>query len=305
MKNILGSFLLLLLIGCATFEANKKNTKPTVFTGIDEQTTNIFLIGDAGQLENNNTPKALLAMQKNFSSADKNDILFFLGDNIYPKGYPNKKNNNQKAAKKALKSQIDVAKTFPGKVYFVPGNHDWYSGLKGLKNQEKMVEKHLGKNSFLPENGCAIEKVNLNDDIVLLIVDSHWYITNWDKHPTINNDCAIKTRELFLNEFRSEIKKARGKTTLVITHHPMFSNGSHNGQYTLKSHMTPLPILGSLKNIIRTTSGASNTDMSNWFYNDLRKNLIAASQQNENVIFLSGHEHNLQYIKIVFNKTII
>src|SRR5690606_29673722 len=119
---------------------------------------------------------------------------------------------------------LDVAKTFPGKVIFIPGNHDWYSGLKGLKRQEKFVEDVLGKNTFQPENGCAIEKVNISPDIVLLIVDSQWYITNWDNHPTINDDCDIKTRDQFLDEFSSEIKKARGKTTLVAIHHPMFSN---------------------------------------------------------------------------------
>src|SRR5690606_21534375 len=42
--------------------------------------------------------------------------------------------------------------------------------------------------------------------------------------------------------------------------------------------------------------GISNADLSNQFYNDLRKNLVAAAQFNENVIFLSGHEHNLQFI---------
>ncbi len=47
--------------------------------------------------------------------------------------------------------QTDIGKKFPGKTIFIPGNHDWYSGLKGLKKQEKLVEKALGKNTFLPE----------------------------------------------------------------------------------------------------------------------------------------------------------
>ena len=159
------------------------------------------------------------------------------------------------------------------------------------------MEATLGKNTFIPENGCPIKKIKINEDIVLIVVDSQWYITDWDKHPSINNNCDIKTRAQFLDEFRGEIKKNRGKTTLVVTHHPMYSNGSHNGNYTFKSHLKPLPIIGSAKNILRTTSGANNTDMSNRFYNDLRENLIAASQQNDNVIFISGHEHNLQFIQ--------
>ena len=144
-------------------------------------------------------------------------------------------------------------KNFKGNTVFIPGNHDWYSGLKGLKKQEKFIEDALGKNTFLPENGCPIKKVSISDDIVLLIVNSHWYITDWDKLPTINDDCEIKTREDFLNELSSEIKKARGKTTLIALHHPMFNNGSHGGQYSFNSHMKPFPVIGTLKNIIRMT----------------------------------------------------
>jgi len=289
----------LMMAGCATYKPYNANLNGKELKNINKETTNIFLIGDAGMPHEDGTaPKALGKLQSQFHKADKNDLLLFLGDNIYPKGIPLKGKKNIQKAEKALNFQLEVAKTFPGSVYFIPGNHDWYSGLKGLKLQEKMVEAALGKNTFQPENGCPIEKVKLNDDTVLLIVDSHWYITNWNNHPTMNDDCDIKTREDFLEEFRSEIKKARGKITLVAIHHPMFTNGPHNGRYDVKEHMKPVPVLGTIKNAIRSTSGIVNADLSNQFYNELRKNLVAAAQQNENVIFLSGHEHSLQYLEV-------
>lgn len=297
MNKIQFLLFFLILTNCATYESNQKAWPSNDITNIDKETTNFFLIGDAGQLNENNTSNTLLAMKEKFSLADSKDVLLFLGDNIYPKGIPTKKNNEQKEAIKILNSQLKIANKFPGKVYFIPGNHDWYNGLSGLKQQEELVEKSLGKNSFIPQNGCPIEKINISEEIVLLVIDSQWFITDWDKHPSINNHCNIKTRDQFLAEFRSQIKKARGKTTLVVTHHPMYSNGSHNGNYTFSSHLKPLPILGSIKNIVRTNSGINNTDMSNRYYNDLRKNIIAASQQNNNVVFISGHEHNLQFIQ--------
>ncbi|WP_225035226.1 metallophosphoesterase [Winogradskyella sp. SM1960] len=287
-----------LMSGCATYKPYNVNSNYDELKGIDNKTTNVFLIGDVGKPEaDGSAPKSLLKLQRQFGNADKNDVLLFLGDNIYPKGIPLKNDKAIKDAEHALNLQLEAAKTFPGHVYFLPGNHDWYSGLKGLKRQEKMVEDALGKNTFQPENGCPIEKINLSDDIVMLMVDSHWYITNWNNHPTINDDCEIKSRADFLDEFRSEIKKARGKTTLVAIHHPMYSNGPHNGRYGVKENMKPLPILGTIKNILRTSTGIVNADLSNQFYNDLRKNLVVAAQQNDNVIFLSGHEHNLQYLE--------
>lgn len=287
-----------LLHGCATYKSNQEPLTTNVLSGIDGETLNLFLIGDAGKPEaDGSAPKALVAMQEQFAKADANDVLLLLGDNIYPEGFPAVGKKGHEEAKNALLRQIEIAKTFPGRVYFIPGNHDWYSGLAGLRLQEELVRSDLGKKAFQPRKGCALEKIDLDDDVVMLVVDSQWYITNWNRYPTINDDCEIKTREDFLEEFRSEIKKARGKTTLVAIHHPMYSSGPHAGRYDFRSHLLPLPVLGTIKNGLRTTSGIVNADMSNTFYNDLRKNLIAAAQQNDNVIFLSGHEHILGYFE--------
>jgi len=92
------------------------------------------------------------------------------------------------------------------------------------------------------------------------------------------------------------VKKARGKTTIVALHHPMFSNGPYGGQYSFAQHMTPLPILGTLKNVIRKTSGVSSTDVQHKRYDELKDRIITLSQENDKVIFVSGHEHSLQYL---------
>ena len=93
-------------------------------------------------------------------NASSNSTAIFLGDNIYPIGFTNKKGDKE-LAEHRLKVQTDAVKDFDGETIFIPGNHDWYSGLKGLKRQEKFVEDALGKNTFLPENGCPIQKVNI------------------------------------------------------------------------------------------------------------------------------------------------
>ena len=48
----------------------------------------VYLIGDAG--EPKNPDKNLQLLSEKFSSASENDLLIFLGDNLYPKVLPSK-----------------------------------------------------------------------------------------------------------------------------------------------------------------------------------------------------------------------
>ena len=292
------SFILsvLLIHSCATYKAQYDEDQIQKEAPQKEVRHTFYLLGDAGNSELGDKSKGIKAFTAELQKADKNSTAIFLGDNVYEHGIPEESSGEYALAKHRLQAQIDAVKDFKGETIFIPGNHDWYSGVKGLKRQEKIVEDALGKNTFLPENGCPIDKVHVSDDIELILIDTHWYIANWDKHPTINDDCDIKTRADFLDEFNSLIKKARGKTTIVALHHPMYTNGSHGGQFTFGSHMSPLPILGTLKNIIRKTSGVANVDLQNPRYNDLKKRIVTLAQENEKVIFVSGHEHSLQYI---------
>lgn len=262
-----------------------------------------YLIGDAGNSDLNKKDSALVYLEEVIKNAKKNSTLIFLGDNVYEKGIPRKKRRKKKKktrkkyklAKHRLEVQYDLGKKFPGNTIFIPGNHDWYSGLDGLERQEDLVEDALGKNTFEPENGCPLKKIEINEDINVIVVDSHWFVTNWNKHPGINDKCEIKTRQKFFDEFEGMVKKSQGKTTLVAIHHPMFTNGPHGGYYSFKSHMKPAPILGSALNILRKTSGVTNTDQQNEKYNELKSRLVTIAQENKRILFVSGHEHSLQY----------
>jgi predicted phosphodiesterase len=297
-KKLFFLFTLLLLSACATFKmqiADNQFFEPKESTAEIEHT--FYLIGDAGNSTLTKDSPALKYLKKKTKNVSKNSTLIFLGDNVYETGIPKKKKSKKyNLAKRRLEAQTNVAKKFNGNSIFIPGNHDWYHGLDGLKREEELVEKALGKKSFFPQNGCPIESVDISKNIVLIIIDTHWYLTNWDNHPTINDNCEIKTRTKFFDEFEDLIKKARGKTTIIAMHHPMFTNGSHGGKYSFASHLNPLPILGSLKNLIRQTSGLSNTDVQNKKYNALKKRIVTLAQENDKTIFVSGHDHNLQYI---------
>lgn len=305
-NQFLTAICVLLLSACATQkpqyrnEADKQNTFP------DKDIENTFyLVGDAGLSPLNGKSEVLTAFEKYISNNQhKNDYILFLGDNIYPSGLPTEEHKDRKAAEHSLNMQIESVKNFKGKTIFIPGNHDWYAnGLEGLKAQEKYIEKALGKNTFLPENGCPIESIDVNDNIQLIIVDSQWYLEDWNKHPTINDDCEIKTHSHFFDEIKGEIKKVQNKTVVFAIHHPLFTNGTHGGQFSADKHLfpfqsnLPLPIFASFITQIRSQGGVSSQDRYNEKYNDLMTRIKTLAMGNENIIFVSGHEHGLQYIE--------
>lgn len=263
-----------------------------------------YLIGDAGNAKTGEQLNHFKLLKEELKNATKNTTVLFLGDNLYEKGMPKKNDSERALAEHRLNAQIDLVKNFKGSPIFIPGNHDYYNnGVQGLEREANYITKKLkDKNSFLPKDGCPITMLDVTDEVSLIIIDSQWYLENWDKNPTMNTNCEIKTREQFFYEYERLIKKNTQKTTLVAIHHPMFSYGSHAGFYSLKAQLyptggsIPLPIIGSLLNVLRKTSGISPQDMMNPYYQDLRKRILTISQKQEDIIFVSGHEHNLQFI---------
>lgn len=293
--------------GCATYKAKYAEVTSQKLVDSNKEVSHTFyLIGDAGLSPIGGMNEALKAFKAKLDVADKNSTAIFLGDNIYPAGLPDKKDSTKafKEAKNHLDAQLKTLQNYEGRKVFIPGNHDWYNqGLKGLKRQEKYIEDALNsKEVFFPENGCPIEKIDISEDIVVIALDTEWYLVNWDRHPTINDDCEIKDRGRFFEEIESLIKKNSGKTTIIAMHHPMFTYGPHGGQFSFKKNIypkgstVPLPGIGSFVNLLRRTTGASIEDQSNKRYNQLKNRLVTLSQYSEKVIFTSGHEHTLQYI---------
>ena len=300
-------FLLLLAGSCATYVPKYKNpvTAQEVPDTPDVSHT-FYLIGDAGLSPPDSINRVLLRLRDRLQQASENSTVVFLGDNIYPYGMPGPKKSPQayEEAKSNLDAQLKILENFKGQPVFIPGNHDWYSnGLKGLKRQEKYVEDYLDqKDVFLPENGCPLAQKQIAEDILLITIDSKWYLSNWDRRPSINDDCEIKNRDKFWAELEGEIKKNADKTILLAIHHPMFTYGEHGGQFSFRqqfypsSRIGPLPGLGSLINLFRKTSGASSEDLFNKRYQEMQKRLLTLAAFGERVLITSGHEHTLQYI---------
>lgn len=300
-------FLVLIFYSCATrheqFGSKIQEAMKDRFDDPNTESHTFFLIGDAGNSDKENSKKLLEVFEKRLKKADSASTMIFLGDNIYPNGMPKKGDKDRSVAEQKLSGQLELSKDFKGKTIFIPGNHDWRNGVEGLREQEKFVNEYLKKKkSFLPKKGCGIDHIDINDNISMIVIDSEWYLEKWDKHPTINEDCDIKTRELFFDELESEINKNQKKTTIIAIHHPLMSNGTHGGQFSLEKQLfpleskIPLPVIGTLINVLRKTSGISPQDLQNKKYNAFLKRVKTLIQDKSNVVVVSGHDHNLQYI---------
>nr|WP_315200321.1 metallophosphoesterase [uncultured Flavobacterium sp.] len=300
--------LVLLLQSCATQHAQYgKNIENEVTQNASDSSRiahTFFLVGDAGNADEDKAKETLSLLQKRLENANKKSTLLFLGDNIYPKGFPNSDiPSEQDLAKTKLTNQLQLSKNFKGKIIFIPGNHDWYSGISGLERQAKFITNYLNdKKAFLPQKSCGIEELKIDKNIILITIDSQWFLEDWDKFPTINDNCSIKTREDFFDELASILNKNQDKTIILALHHPLMTYGSHGGQFSAEKELfpleqkIPLPVIGSVINLVRKTSGISPQDIQNKVYLSFTKRVKTLLQNQKNVIVVSGHDHNLQYL---------
>jgi len=281
-KILLFSAVLIFSISCATRKIQiHKKVDPI---GKEQKTLqhSFYLVGDSGENKN-----LLDQLNEQLKKSSKNTSTLFLGNNAYS----NKQILNREDI---FDNQLNVLDNYQGKAIFIPGSYEWDEGIKKLKNHQKTVEKKIGKHSFEPRNACPISDIEINENTVVIAVDSEWYFEDWDGHATINDNCEIKNRKMFFDEFESLIKKNIGKTTIIAIHRPMYSEGIYGGKSTLAQQLYPVPVLG---HAIRKTGGVFSSDLQNKRYLEFKHRMVTLAQHNPKVIFVSGHEQSLQYIE--------
>ncbi len=276
----------------------------------DSVQARIILIGDAGSLKNGKHP-VVNGVRKTIQ-LDSLTTILYLGDNLYTYGLPDDAYSEYNTATAILDSQINIAQNTAAKVLFIPGNHDWnHEGRDGwntVMREQQYIDQHGGNNvSFYPKDGCpGPVQINLSKDVLLILLDTQWWLHLYDK-PGVESDCPYKTKDEILNELDNIVSKNSKKLILFASHHPFKSNGIHGGYYTLKQHLFPLtdlnpnmyipmPLVGSIYPITRGVFGTPQ-DLKHPTYQNMVNDLEKVLKHHPNVIFLAGHEHNLQLIK--------
>ncbi|MEO6489108.1 MAG: BamA/TamA family outer membrane protein [Ferruginibacter sp.] len=270
----------------------------------------IVLVGDAGQLTNGRHP--VVSAVKQIIPMNRKTTVIFLGDNLYKTGLPDNSLPTYDIAKAPLDSQIHIAGNSDAKVYFIPGNHDWANGgsngYESILRVQSYIDVLSNSNvTMLPRDGCpGPVEVKINNDVMLVIIDSQWWLHEFDK-PGIESDCPYKTKAEVLVQLEDILSRNDKKLVLLAMHHPFRSYGQHGGFFTLKQHIfpftdampklyIPLPILGSAYPLTRAVFGTSE-DLKHPFYQSMKNDIEGVVNGHKNVIYVSGHEHTLQMIQ--------
>ena len=291
---------------CATYAPQFKDRELPSYPAHKKIEKTFYLVGDAGLSPMGGMSDALTTFQNFLKEDNRSDnYTIFLGDNIYPAGMDPQDHPRRAQSENMIDAQYRAVRGFDGQVIFIPGNHEWYNnGVVGVAREENYVEsKFPQQDAFRPSNGCPLESVPVSKNIQLIIIDTQWFLEDWNRHPTINEGCDIKTREKFFLELGLELEKNQNKTIVFAMHHPMFTNGNHGGYFALQKHLYPLqkkipmPGLASLVVQIRAQGGVSVQDRYNELYNKLMVRIQQLAKNNDRLVFVSGHDHNLQYIE--------
>ena len=279
----------------------------------------VFLIGDVGAPARNPLEPSLNLLQRQMQAAGEKSATIFLGDNIYSYGLTEPGSPGRKTDEERLRTQLDVFKGYRGERYMIPGNHDWAQGqpggLQAVIRQEVFVEDYLkdstftsGGNFFVPDEGCpGPYEVFLQEDLVLIALNSQWWLQEEERPYGANNYCNVSDEAEVLVQLEDIISKNSGKNILVVGHHPLQSNGTHGGFFKLTDHIfpltllnpwlvLPLPVVGSIYPWARKYGGISQ-DIPHPRYQAYINGLMGIFKNYPNVVYAAGHEHNLQYFK--------
>ncbi len=306
---------ILLIAGCAgnrTFVSDAQHQwAQTPLPPAPEQIYQVFLIGDAGAAKP--SQPSLQFLKSQLDAASENSVVVYLGDNIYCCGLPDSTATSRTRAEEILTAQLDAVKDFKGRIVFIPGNHDWNDsragGLDALRRQEAFVETYLGRgNVFRPDDGFpGPDEIKLTKQIRLVILDTEWWLTEHEKSFGDAGDYDVEEAGDFLLQLEDLIRRRRKKDLLVVGHHPMFSNGRHDGRVPAQQHLfpltalnknlyLPLPVLGTASILFRQVFGGPQ-DLPHPKYASLRRSLTQLFREHDHLIYASGHDHNLQYFQ--------
>ncbi|WP_051205261.1 BamA/TamA family outer membrane protein [Salinimicrobium xinjiangense] len=243
-----------------------------------------YIFSNTGQGTDIATAPIIKAVVENSRKHEHPGIL--LPGNITPEnGYSEPVAERQKIQEFLTQNLLKPLQDFNGTIYYTPGTNEWATDSpQNLDDLESFLQDN-SDGKFLPNDGCPVEDIEINDEIALITVDSQWYLQDWDRSSDFNTECDIRTRERFFIEIKDALKDNFGKVKIIVVHHPVLSSSSPG----ISNKVLPF----------------SRYNFENPKYREFRKTLETLASQFDDVIFVSGNHKNLQYLHNGRNPQII
>jgi hypothetical protein len=257
----------------------------------------LFLVGDAGDMNDSESPllRKLTADVEDWSrklARDSAVVVLYLGDNVYPRGLNDPGTPTWARDSAVLESQVNVltaraAREHGTLGYFIAGNHDWghaknEAGIQRLHNQESFLDRRRARGinvRLQPEAGePGPAVIDIGRHARLLLFDTAWWLLAQNEY--------LKMRAFRQTE--DVMRSTSGRYVLVAAHHPFQSAASHGG-------LVPLHKALGLRFLL-ARSGALLQDLNSIVYRELMSSLKEAFRIQQPLIFIGGHDHNLQLI---------
>src|SRR5690606_37934869 len=261
----------------------------------------LIFIGDAGEI--NPKQQAVITAAAGKVLPEKTSV-FYLGDNIYPRGMNMERDNAVIEDQQILRSQFEPFRSKNVPVYFIPGNHDWdrmgKKGLEKIRAQNDFIAAQ--KDSLLqmiPKNGCPDPiAIPFGDEAVVIAYDSEWWLFPYKKKRS-DDICECDTEQDVLDQLATLLWEHKNKIIFLASHHPFQSYGEHGGKFSLKEHIfpltalnphiyIPLPVVGSLYPLLRKTVFINAEDIPHPQYQHFIKQITSTIDGFANVIKVAG-----------------
>ncbi len=291
-----------LLSGCAatrTYVDPARNT-PEATVADEDVAYEVFLLGNTGSGDADDATPVLMALSRELQRAPEESAVVFLGDQLN-EAMPDSGTASRADANRRLEMIAESVVGFKGRVFVVPGDHDW-DGPESVRREEDELERLLGRDDvFIPGDARSGPVVlELNDNLVLVGLDTAWWLED-DPRPTgdagdIEGDegeFEITNPGDIIFAVEDALDKYADQDVLVVGHHPLRSNGPHGGQFTVGRHLVPLPIIGSAYPLYRQFAG-TRQDLAHPRYRAYRTALDRVFRSRSRLIFASSHERSLQ-----------
>ena len=266
----------------------------------DDISYEIFFTGDIAPSSNSAAPNSILKhIESSLVKGSKNQAVVLLG-NTLPGIEVEEDAQIFLDFQNGIGQQLKALREKSKKVYFVPGNNEWFNGkdytVHEIENAESFLESFADdKNRFVPSDGCGEPKiVELEDDLIIIFIDSQWLMQGNSSKDRKKSGCEIDDNIEFISYLKDQLGRNKRKNIILATHHPVFANGTTAGNFPAANHLLPLPIVGSLITGIRKLA-VGEQKFGHPDYEAYRSTMLTALSNCDGCITLSAHEKSLEY----------